>query len=33
MDYRIEKKESFKIVGVKKRVPIQFEGVNQEILS
>ncbi|WP_176215270.1 AraC family transcriptional regulator [Cytobacillus gottheilii] len=33
MDYRIEKKESFKIVGVKKRVPIQFEGENQEIIK
>lgn len=33
MDYRIENKEPFKIVGVKKRVPIQFEGVNQEILK
>ena len=32
MDYRIEKKEPFKIVGVKKRVPIQFEGENQEII-
>ena len=31
MDYRIVKKEAFKIVGVKKRVPVQFEGVNQEI--
>ncbi len=33
MDYRIEQKESFKVVGVKKRVPIQFEGENQEILK
>lgn len=33
MDYRIEKKCPFKIVGVKKRVPIQFEGVNQEIVE
>lgn len=33
MDYRIEKKESFKIVGVKRRVPIQFEGENQEIIK
>ncbi|GAB3042924.1 AraC family transcriptional regulator [Virgibacillus ainsalahensis] len=33
MDYRIEKKEAFKIVGVKKRVPIQFEGENQEIIK
>lgn len=33
MDYRIERKDPFKIVGVKKRVPIQFEGVNQEIVK
>lgn len=33
MDYRIEQKESFKIVGVSKRVPIQFEGENQEIIK
>lgn len=33
MDYRIEKKQAFKIVGVKKRVPIQFEGENQEIIK
>lgn len=33
MDYRIEKKEAFKIVGVKKRVPIQFEGESQEIIT
>jgi len=33
MDYRIEKKEAYKIVGVKKRVPIQFEGENQEIIK
>lgn len=33
MDYKIEKKESFNIVGVKKRIPIQFEGVNQEIIK
>ena len=33
MDYRIEKKEEFKIVGVKRRVPIQFEGENQEIIK
>lgn len=31
MDYRIEEKPSFSIVGIKKRVPIQFEGVNPEI--
>lgn len=33
MDYRIEKKEAYKIVGVKKRIPIQFEGENQEIIK
>ncbi|MCG7337655.1 hypothetical protein MHZ95_20675 [Sporosarcina sp. ACRSM] len=33
MDYRIEKKESFNIVGVKKRIPIQFKGINQEIIK
>lgn len=33
MEYRIEKKEAFKIVGVKKRVPIQFEGENPEIVK
>ncbi|WP_010651546.1 AraC family transcriptional regulator [Oceanobacillus massiliensis] len=33
MDYRIEKKQAFKIVGLKKRVPIQFEGENQEIIK
>ncbi len=33
MDYRIEKKEAFKIVGVQKRVPIQFNGENQEIIK
>ena len=31
MDYRIVKKESFKIVGIKKRVNIVFEGENPEI--
>ncbi|MCR8642913.1 GyrI-like domain-containing protein [Paenibacillus sp. N1-5-1-14] len=31
MDYQIVEKESFKIVGMMKRVPIQFNGVNQEI--
>lgn len=33
MDFRIEKKDPFKIVGVHKRVPIQFEGENQEIIK
>lgn len=31
MNYRIVKKESFKLVGFKKRVPIIFNGVNPEI--
>jgi AraC family transcriptional regulator len=31
MNYRIVEKESFKLVGFKKRVPIIFEGVNPEI--
>lgn len=33
MNYRIENKRPFQIVGVKKRVPIQFEGINQEIVK
>src|SRR5690625_3103160 len=33
MDYRIENKEAFKIVGVKGRIPIQFEGESQEIIK
>ncbi|TFJ89530.1 AraC family transcriptional regulator, partial [Lentibacillus salicampi] len=33
MDYRIEEKEAFSIVGIKKRVPIIFNGVNPEIAS
>ncbi|EEM09110.1 Transcriptional regulator, AraC [Bacillus pseudomycoides] len=33
MNYRIEKKETFRIVGIKKRVPVIFSGVNQEIAS
>ncbi|WLD94212.1 AraC family transcriptional regulator [Alkalihalobacillus sp. AL-G] len=33
MNYRIEKKEAFRIVGIKKRVPIIFKGVNPEIAS
>ena len=33
MNYRIEEKEPFRIVGIKKRVPIVFNGVNQEIAS
>lgn len=31
MNYRIVEKESFKLVGFKKRVPITFNGVNPEI--
>ncbi|WEK54178.1 MAG: AraC family transcriptional regulator [Candidatus Cohnella colombiensis] len=33
MNYRIVEKESFRIVGIMKRVPIQFNGVNSEIES
>ncbi|MCM3785101.1 AraC family transcriptional regulator [Neobacillus mesonae] len=33
MDYRIVKKEAFRIVGFYKRVPILFSGVNPEIAS
>ncbi|MBN8049128.1 MULTISPECIES: AraC family transcriptional regulator [Paraclostridium] len=33
MNYRIEKKNPFKLVGVKKRVPIVFEGQNPEIMK
>ncbi|WP_330371222.1 AraC family transcriptional regulator [Alkaliphilus transvaalensis] len=33
MNYRIETKESFQIVGIKKRVPIIFNGVNPEIAA
>ncbi|WP_102027703.1 AraC family transcriptional regulator [Salirhabdus sp. Marseille-P4669] len=31
MEFKIEKKAKFNIVGVSKRVPIQFEGVNSAI--
>lgn len=31
MNYRIVEKEPFRIVGIMKRVPIQFNGVNTEI--
>lgn len=31
MNYRIEEKDAFRIVGIKKRVPIIFKGVNPEI--
>lgn len=33
MNYRIEEKEAFRIVGIKKRVPLIFKGVNPEIAS
>jgi AraC family transcriptional regulator len=33
MNYRIEDKEAFRIVGIRKRVPIVFDGVNPEIAS
>ena len=33
MNYRIEEKEAFTIVGIMKRVPIIFNGVNPEIAS
>ncbi|MCM3671330.1 AraC family transcriptional regulator [Mesobacillus maritimus] len=33
MEFKIEKKAKFHIVGVSKRVPIQFEGENQEIIE
>ncbi|MGD8192337.1 AraC family transcriptional regulator [Brevibacillus ginsengisoli] len=33
MNYRIEEKAAFRIVGIKKRVPIIFEGVNPEIAA
>jgi len=33
MEFKIEKKTKFNIVGVSKRLPIQFEGVNNEIFA
>lgn len=33
MEYRIEYKPAFHLVGVSKRVPMQFEGVNNEIVK
>ena len=33
MEFKIEKKEKFNIVGVSRRVPIQFEGVNSAIVE
>ena len=33
MEFRIEKKTSFNLIGVTKKVPVQFEGVNQSIVE
>lgn len=33
MNYRIVEKEAFHIIGIKKRVPIVFSGVNPEIAA
>jgi AraC family transcriptional regulator len=33
MEFRIENKPAFNLVGVTKRVPMQFEGVNNEIVK
>ncbi|UOY92437.1 AraC family transcriptional regulator [Ectobacillus sp. JY-23] len=33
MEFRIESKPAFNLVGVSKRVPMQFEGINQEIVK
>jgi AraC family transcriptional regulator len=33
MEFKIERKEKFNIIGVSRRVPIQFEGVNNAILE
>lgn len=33
MNYRIEEKGPFQIIGIQKRVPIVFNGVNEEIAS
>lgn len=33
LNYRVEKKEAFKLVGISKRVPIIFEGQNPEIIK
>ncbi|TCP69075.1 AraC family transcriptional regulator [Baia soyae] len=33
MEFKIEKKEKFHVVGVSKRVPIQFEGENKAIFE
>lgn len=33
MEYRIAEKDAFKLVGIKRRVPIVFEGHNPEIMK
>lgn len=33
MEFKLEHKPSFNVVGVSKRVPIQFEGVNHSIVE
>lgn len=33
MEFRIEEKPAFNLVGVSRRVPMQFEGVNEEIVK
>jgi len=33
MEFRLEDKPAFNLVGVSKRVPMQFEGVNNEIVK
>ena len=33
MNYRLEEKDAFRIVGIKKRVPLIYHGVNPEIAS
>ena len=33
MEFRIEEKQAFNLVGVSKRVPMQFEGVNKAIVK
>ncbi len=33
MEYRIETKPAFNLFGVSKRVPLQFEGINKDIVA
>ncbi|NLK71490.1 MAG: AraC family transcriptional regulator [Clostridiales bacterium] len=33
MEFRIEEKPAFNLVGVSRRVPMQFEGINMEIVK